>query len=77
MPVVASVNRTSGIYRSDCCGAQLALPAFRKFPPCDSRKSFCCKGPNSEWILVRRTSPVAEPRTSPIVEPWILPDRVV
>jgi hypothetical protein len=67
MPAVASINRTSGVYRSNCCGAELALPAFKKFPPCAVRRSFSCKGPNAEWVLLRRTPP--------IIERWILPDR--
>ena len=75
MPAVASVNRTSGIYRSDCCGTLLALPALKKFPACDGQAP-SCKGANADWILVRRTSPADEPQTSPVVEPWILPDRV-
>jgi hypothetical protein len=69
MPAVASVNRTSGIYRSDCCHVIMAVPAFKRFPPCANRRSFSCKGPNAEWILVRRTSPVTERE--------ILPDRAV
>jgi hypothetical protein len=69
MPSVASVNRVSGIYRSDCCGIQLALPAFKKFPSCTNPKSFSCKGPNAGWVLMRRTSPVMERE--------ILPGRAV
>jgi hypothetical protein len=60
MPSVASVNRVSGIYRSDCCGIQLALPALKKFPHCINPNSFSCKGANAEWILMRRTSPVVQ-----------------
>jgi hypothetical protein len=69
VPKAASLNNVSGIYRSDCCGTQLVLAEFKKFPPCINPKSFCCKGLNAEWILMRRTSLATER--------WILPERTM
>ena len=69
MPPVSAMNVVPGVYRSDCCGAELTLPAFKKFPPCDDRKTIWCKRAGAEWALVRRTSPA--------IEREILPGRAV
>lgn len=54
MPKTGTVNQTSGIYRSDCCGVERAIPEYHKFPPCGGGGGGC-KGPGANWTLVRRT----------------------
>lgn len=54
MPKPGEVNYVSGIYRSECCGVERAVPEFHKFPPCAAGK-YACKGANATWTLVRRT----------------------
>ena len=54
MPKTSTINQTSGIYRSDCCGVERAMPAKHKFPPCTGGKVRCA-GANANWTLVRKT----------------------
>jgi hypothetical protein len=54
MPKTGTVNVVSGIYRSDCCGVERAIPEYHKFPPCGGGKIHCA-GTNANWTLVRRT----------------------
>jgi len=41
----------SGIYRSTCCGVEIALSRNDRFPPCQR----CDRA--TTWILVRPTNP--------------------
>jgi hypothetical protein len=54
MPNTGSINQVSGIYRSDCCKVERAVPKDHKFPPCDGRKTGC-GGNSANWTLVRET----------------------
>jgi hypothetical protein len=54
MPHTGTINFVSGIYRSDCCGVERAVPEQDKFPPCDGGKSGCGHD-NANWTLVRKT----------------------
>lgn len=54
MPMTGSVNTVSGIYRSNCCGVERAIPEYHTFPPCGGGHSGC-KGSRAGWTLVRRT----------------------
>lgn len=50
MPSTGQSNDTSGIYRSTCCGYEIALSKNETFPPC-----LKCKKA-ADWVLVRRTN---------------------
>jgi hypothetical protein len=54
MLISASVNRVTGLYRSDCCGVELTILAFQRFPPCSGGSRFRCRGQETNWVLVRR-----------------------
>jgi len=54
MPHTGTMNFVSGIYRSDCCGVEQAVPKEHKFPPCEGGK-LGCGGDNANWTLVRET----------------------
>jgi hypothetical protein len=54
MPKTGTVNSVSGIYKSDCCGVERAVPEHHKFPPCDGGKHHCA-GSGANWTLVRKT----------------------
>lgn len=43
-------NQQSGVYRSACCGYEIALSKSERFPPCGK----CKKAVN--WNLVRATN---------------------
>jgi hypothetical protein len=49
MPSTGSTCQTSGIYRPDCTGKEIALSVGERFPPC----SHCNRSVN--WTLVRPT----------------------
>lgn len=50
MPRIGEINQVSGIYRSNCCGHERAIPKGHKFPPCGH-----CGGSGGSYTLVRET----------------------
>lgn len=54
MPKTGMTNTVSGVYRSDCCGAERTILENHTFPPCDA-KGMSCKGSDTNWMLIRKT----------------------
>jgi len=54
MPKTGMIAMESGIYKSDCCGVERAVPENHRFPPCNAGNPSCA-GDSANWTLERKT----------------------
>jgi len=48
-----TISRAAGLYRSECCGMEVTVSAYQKFPECNGTTMLCGK-PDVRWTLLRR-----------------------